>query len=153
MWSVLLLIATAGGTTDRARAQVALGSKPEQLLYIAIKTDDMENARRFYTGVIGLKELPGSDPRSAMLSFSGNFEDSFLMIVRDDGGARPRKPGTLRRLVFKVLDAKAVVERARASKASIKREAAPAHGMPGLIVATILDPDGNEIELVQAAPK
>lgn len=135
-----------------ASAQAGLSSKPEQLLYVALQTADFAKAREFYTVVIGLKEMPGSNPAakpipSSMLSFSGGYGDTFLMISQ--GPARPAPGGALQRLVFKVADAKAVIERARSAGATIKTEAGPAHGMKTLIVGSILDPDGNLIELVQ----
>lgn len=136
-----------------ATAQFSLGAKPQQMLYVAINADDFPKMRDFYIAVIGLKELPGGNPagkaqQSTSLSFTGAYDDSFLMISHADG-APPMKGGALQRLVFKVVDIKAVVERARAAGNSVLREPGAAHGMSSITSASLRDPDGNEVELVE----
>lgn len=148
---ILLATAALASTTAPASAQAGLGSKAEQLLYVALRTRDIARARRFYTAVIGLKEMPGGNAaKSVMLSFSGGYGESFVLVSQDAAAAPPTKGGPLQRLAFKVQDTRAVVERARTMGATVKTKPASAHGIKGLTVGTILDPDGNEIELVQS---
>jgi catechol 2,3-dioxygenase-like lactoylglutathione lyase family enzyme len=138
-----------------ASTQIHLGSAAQQLLSLELKTNKFDDARRFYLDVVGLKELPGSNAatrpkRTTSLSFGGTYAESFIMITQDGAdGTAPVAAGVLQRLVFKVTDAKAAFERARAAGASLVREPSSAHGNPGLIVALVRDPDGNMVEFVQ----
>ena len=150
---IALFLASLPITASPALAQLSLGAKPQQMLYVAINANNFEKMRDFYMSVIGLKELPGSNPtgkprRSTSLSFTGAYDDSFLMISHDDAAA-PTGEGALQRLVFKEADIGAVVERARAAGVPILHEPAPAHGIPTILEASIRDPEGNEIELVE----
>jgi predicted enzyme related to lactoylglutathione lyase len=150
---IALLLASLPITASPVLAQFSLGAKPQQMLYVAINANNFEKMRDFYMSVIGLKELPGSQPtskprRSTSLSFTGAYDDSFLMISHDDAAA-PTKAGVLQRLVFKVADVGAVVARARLADVAILDEPAPVHGISSIIEAHIRDPEGNEIELVE----
>lgn len=71
------------------------------------------------------------------------------MIAHDDADKAPVKPGKLLRLVFKVTDVQARFERARKGGVPILSAPRTAHGIEGLIVALIRDPDGNIVELMQ----
>lgn len=150
---IALFLASSPIAAGPALAQ-SLGAKPQQMLYVAINANDFDKMRSFYMSVIGLKELPGSNPaakprRTTSLSFTGAYDDSFLMINHDDDAAAPTEAGALQRLVFKVTDIGAVVERARLAGAAILEKPAPVHGMPNILEAFIGDPDGNRIELVE----
>jgi len=150
---IALFLASSPIATGPALAQASLGAKPLQMLYVAINANNFEKMRSFYMSVIGLKELPGSNPaanprRTTSLSFTGAYDDSFLMINHDDATA-PTEAGALQRLVFKVADINAVVERARVAGAAILEKPAPAPGMSNILLAFIGDPDGNTIELVE----
>jgi len=149
--SSLLLAGLAVLSATAVSAQLRLGAKPEQILSVEIKTGHFPAMKRFYTEVIGMKQLPGSNSAAkpepvSMLSFSGTYDDSFLSL----SGVPATPSGWPLTLKLKLADVRAVVERARNEHAVIEREPMPAHGVPGLIVATIRDPDGNNVELVQA---
>jgi catechol 2,3-dioxygenase-like lactoylglutathione lyase family enzyme len=131
-------------------------ANPQQLMYVAINVKDFEKSRDFYLRVVGLKENPGSTPigtpvQSSSLSFSGTYNDSFLMISHERD-----KPvigaGALARITFKVADIQGIVERARSGGYVVQREPASAHGIVSLLVAVIEDPDGNPVELVHMGP-
>ena len=149
---VLLCAGIAAISATSASAQFRLGAKPEQILSVEVRTGNFSAMQHFYTEVIGMKELPGSNAAAkpnpaSMLSFSGSYDDSFLSL---SGVAAT--PAALRlTLKLKLSDVRAAVERARSEHAVIEREPMPAHGMPGLIVAVIRDPDGNDVELVQTS--
>ena len=150
---IALFLASLPLAASPAVAQLSFGAKPQQLMYVAINANNFEKMRDFYMSVIGLKELPGSKPtakpqRSTSLSFTGAYDDSFLMISHDDTAA-PTGAGALQRLVFKETDITAVVARARAAGVAILDEPAPAHGMTTIFTANIRDPEGNQIELVE----
>jgi predicted enzyme related to lactoylglutathione lyase len=150
---IAFFLASLPPTASPALAQLSFGAKPQQMMYVAINANNFEKMRTFYMSVIGLKELPGSRPtakpqQSTSLSFTGAYDDSFLMISHNDGAA-PTGAGALQRLVFKEADIGAVVERARAAGAVILNEPGPAHGLSTIFTANIRDPEGNEIELVE----
>lgn len=152
----VILLTAAPVCAAPAFAQISLGAKPQQMLYVAINANDFDAMRYFYTAVIGLKELPGGTPiakprSSTSLSFTGAYDDSFLMLSHDDEAPRAGS-ATLQRVAFKVADVRAIVARARVAGAAVLHEPAAAHGMAAIQSASIRDPDGNEIELVEVRP-
>ena len=152
--SAALIAAMTASSALHAQSLPRLGANPQQMLYIALNVNDFDKSRDFYVNILGLKENPGSAPtgakvQSSSLSYSGGFQDTFLMISHERGKPPLPKGGGLARLTFKVADARAVVERARKSGYRILREPAAAHGMAGLVVGVVEDPDGTPVELVQ----
>ena len=149
-----LLAATVAWGAAVAQSLPQLGAKPEQVLYVALNVNDFAKSRDFYMNVLGLKENQGSTPdgaklQSSTLSFSGGYQDTFLMISHEVGKASFPKGGGLARLTFKVADVRAVVERARKAGYPVLKEPGAAHGIGALTVGVIEDPDDTPIELVQ----
>lgn len=72
------LLVLAACLAAPSTAQMQLGTQPQQLLSIELKSAHFDESRRFYMEVVGLKELPGSNPtgkpkQSTSLSFSGSY--------------------------------------------------------------------------------
>jgi glyoxylase I family protein len=111
------------------------------LIHAAVLVTDLERAKRFYGGVLGLKEKPRPN-----FDFSGAWYDLgrcelHLMVTNDllpSADARPRRDC---HVAFEVADldaTKRAIERAGLSYR------ASSSGLPSLFVR---DPDGNLIEL------
>ncbi len=147
----MALLAAAAGATAQTAPMV--GGRPQQMLGVKLNVGDFDRSRDFYLSVVGLKENAGSAPggspvRLSSFSFSGAYDDTFLMIIGDPGKPPPAKGGGLANLVFKVSSVHAVVDRARKAGSPVLHEPASAHGMASLVVGVIQDPDGNAVELV-----
>lgn len=155
VFAALLAGLLAHGAQAAGPGGPKIGSQPQQLLNVALNVADFERSRGFYLGVLGLKENLGSQPnaipvQSSSLSFTGTYADTFLTISHDRTKPAAPQGGGLAKLAFKVADVRAVVARAKAAGYPVLHEPEAAHGMPGLVVGIVADPDGNSIEVVQS---
>ena len=154
LWGVL-----AWGGAASAQSVDRLGSQPQQMLYVMVKVADLEKAKAFYEGVVGLKEIPGRQGSAGRLrlSFSDGYGDTFLVLTQLKSATTPSASEEhLGQLTFKVADLKAVVARARQAGARFLFEPQPprheATMRATIEEAVISDPDGNHVELVQVSP-
>lgn len=119
--------------------------KISKLLHAALLVSDLQRAKQFYAGVLGLKEKPrhGFDFDGVWYDLGEN--ELHLMVVPDalpPAGQRPRRD-------FHVAF---LIDDYEAAKAHLAKLGIPfregRHGLPQLFVR---DPDGNLIELQQKA--
>lgn len=123
--------------------------------HLALWTDDLERARRFYETHCGARagaayHNPRTDFRSYFLSFAGGAR--LELMQRPDIAARPENGGRealgLAHFALSLGSERAVdetTERFRA--AGIAVVAAPRRTGDGYYESVVLDPDGNRIEL------
>ena len=103
---------------------------------------DLETARRFYTGVLGLDVTHGSYPGALFVS-AGGYHHDFGLNVWEGEGAPPPPPGSLGLAGVSVRvpdEADLDAIEARAAAAGV-----PAHREQGTLV--VADPFGVELRL------
>lgn len=145
-------------------SRTPLGRGDQQVLLAKVAVSDLERSYAWYTGVIGLRRAltptqgtpppPRNDPDRAFievaLNFSGSLGDSFFDLVQQKG-VKP-SPEFARGVTigFKVPDAPAVIARARAAGSEVLRDA-PVVGPGEMSIGMLRDPDGYQVEIIQAA--
>lgn len=138
--------------------QIRMGTKPSEVMVTKLVVSDLHRSLDFYTNIVGLKEfsLPGitrpmiDDPKasgSLYLNFSGSPADPFLALVKRSDVVPTVESVKVAMVCFKVVDARAAVDRARVAHAKVVLE--PREFM-GAVVAIVHDPDGYELEFTQA---
>jgi catechol 2,3-dioxygenase-like lactoylglutathione lyase family enzyme len=138
---------------------VRQGTKPQELYLTKITVSDLLKSYEFYTKVIGLKlvtspdmELPkapaAGDPEKDFveiaLNYSGSMRDPLFVLMKRRGKSPSPESASMTSIGFKVLDARATVERAIQAGYKSLRDL-PVGGRPGFVA----DPDGYTVELVQ----
>ena len=127
-----------------------------QLLHTMLRVMDLDRSIKFYTGLLGMKELRRSENASQRytLVFVGYGEVSGLNeieLTHNWDQAEPYAIGTaFGHLAIGVPDVSATCERLRANGVKITREAGPVKGGT-TVIAFVEDPDAYKIELVQRA--
>jgi lactoylglutathione lyase len=124
---------------------------------VAINAADMNKSVDFYTRLLGMKEQRRYSASEVNLGFPGS--EPTLLIVgprppRPDSGApanaasrpAPQYGGT--RFGIWVSDLEALVKKLDAAGVTIRRQPLK-EAANGIVVSTVLDPDGNVIELTE----
>jgi predicted enzyme related to lactoylglutathione lyase len=125
------------------------------VLAVRLGAKDVVALAKFYEAAFGLKEIDrvGKPPTEIIMRYGATVaaakagsSPEFLVARRDSGAGNDSIPHA----IFRVSDIGATVAAAKAAGATIKRDAAPVTigGMP-IKVATVVDPDGNVLELMQ----
>jgi lactoylglutathione lyase len=160
--SILIVVALAPCALAQApQPQPQMGTRDSQLLLSKITVSDLEKSFEFYTKVIGLKHAvgrPGQAPPDLHskadfveipLNFTGTLADPFFVILTRAGVKPTREAAALTVIGFKVPDARAAVQRVKDAGYPPKQE--PRATPPGTnVYATVQDPDGYNIEFIQA---
>jgi len=146
-------------TSKPSMPMVRQGTQPEELYLSKITVSDLLKSYEFYTKVIGLKlvtspdmELPkapaAGDPEKDFveipLNYSGSMRDPLFVLMKRRGKTPSPEFTSMTSIGFKVLDARATVDRAIQAGYKSLRDL-PVDGRPGFVA----DPDGYTIELVQ----
>ena len=125
----------------------------ESLGAVTVHIRDIARARKFYTEVLGLKELTYSEPfQRATFALPGT--STILSMHRQGEGEGGREPGTVSGLVFYHADPFAACAEIRRRGGTIASEPVSVN-RPGVVAYTlgvIADPDGNEF-VVRQPPK
>jgi lactoylglutathione lyase len=138
-----------------------MGTTDSQLLLSKITVSDLARSYAFYTEVLGLRHAvgrqgtPPPDLTSKApfveipLNFTGSLADPFFVIQTRTGVKSTRDAAALTVVGFKVPDARAVIQRVKNAGYPPERE--PRATAPGEnIYAFVQDPDGYNVELIQA---
>ena len=150
----------------RGPIRTPLGRQPAEVLASKIVVSNMQRSFDFYTKVVGLQPAKtisqtqpfpqgGADnsqwPMEYGLNFSGSYADAFFDLLRPRADNLPTPASTgLVQLVFKVPDAQAVMRRAKDLGYTVTREA-PVVGAGEMSIGMLRDPDGYNVEIIQAA--
>lgn len=119
----------------------------ESLEAVTVHVTDIQRARKFYSEVLGLKELAFQEKASrAAFAIPGTSTQLTMHIQADGEGGRP--PGTVSGLVFSHPDPVAACAEIRRRGGTVVDDPHPftnpfATGVRG----TFADPDGNEFVL------
>jgi lactoylglutathione lyase len=128
-----------------------------RFLHTMIRVGDLDRSVKFYTELLGMKELrrrdvPDGKYTLAFLGYGeGNKEGQGEIELTYNYGVEKYEHGTaFGHLAVGVPDAKAACDRVRAGGGKVTREAGPVkHGTT--VIAFVEDPDGYKIELIERA--
>jgi catechol 2,3-dioxygenase len=121
--------------------------------HVVLKVRDLDRSARFYTGVLGLKEVARFPGRMVFFSAGTNHHDLAVMTVGDDAPNPPEQAVGLAHVALKIGDS---LETLREAQATLEAHAVKIRGLRDHHVSQSIyleDPDGNTIELfVDADP-
>jgi len=125
------------------------------VLAVRLGAKDVVALAKFYDAAFGLKEIDhvGQPPTEIIMRYGATVaaakagsSPEFLVQLREAGAANDQMPHA----IFHVSDVGATVAAAKAAGATMKGDVAsvPIGGMP-VKIATLVDPDGNVLELME----
>lgn len=121
--------------------------------HVVLKVRDLDRSARFYTGVLGLKEVARFPGRMVFFSAGTNHHDLAVMAVGADAPNPPEHGVGLAHVALKIGDS---MDTLREAKSLLEAHAVKIRGVRDHHVSQSIyleDPDGNTIELfVDADP-
>ncbi|MCI0548735.1 MAG: VOC family protein [Candidatus Rokubacteria bacterium] len=122
--------------------------------HVVLKVRDLDRSRRFYTGVLGLKEVGQFPGRMVFFSATGaNHHDLAVLAVGPEAATPAPEAVGLAHVALKIGDS---LDDLREARALLEAHAIPIRGIRDHTVSQSLyleDPDGNAVELfVDADP-
>jgi predicted enzyme related to lactoylglutathione lyase len=125
------------------------------VLAVRLGAKDVVALAKFYDAALGLKEIDrvGQPPTEIIMRYGATVDAAkagsspeFLVQLREPGAAND----PITHAIFHVSDLGATVKAAKAAGATMKGDVAsvPIGGMP-VKIATLVDPDGNVLELME----
>jgi predicted enzyme related to lactoylglutathione lyase len=125
------------------------------VLAVRLGADDVTALAKFYDSAFGLKEIDrvGQPATEIIMRYGATVaaakagtSPEFLVQKREAGAAKDSMPHA----IFHVSDVAATVTAAKAAGAKVQGDVAsvPIGGVP-IKIATIVDPDGNVLELME----
>jgi predicted enzyme related to lactoylglutathione lyase len=125
------------------------------VLAVRLGAKDVVALAKFYDAAFGLKEIDrvGKPPTEIIMRYGATVaaakagsSPEFLVSRRDSAAAKD----PIAHAIFHVSDMDAAVQAAKAGGATMKSEVAPVSiGGMALKTATLVDPDGNVVELME----
>jgi lactoylglutathione lyase len=122
-----------------------------RFLHTMIRVGDLERSIKFYTELLGMKELRRRDVPDGKytLAFVGYEGDPAEVELTYNYGVDKYEQGSaFGHLAVAVPDAAAACDRIRASGGKVTREAGPVK-FGTTVIAFVEDPDGYKIELIE----
>lgn len=129
-----------------------------KVLAVRLGASDVVALARFYDVAFGLKEIDRvGDPATEIIMRYGNTAAEAKSGDSPEFLVQSREPGTasdaMAHAILQVSDLAATVAAAKAAGARVEGDTVtvPIGGMP-VKIATVVDPDGNVLELMELAP-
>jgi lactoylglutathione lyase len=128
-------------------------AEPRRYLHTMIRVNDLEQSVRFYTELLGMRELRRNDVPDgkytlAFVGYDDEASGTVLELTYNYGVDHYEMGSAFGHLAIGVPDVAATCEKLRAAGAKITREAGPVK-FGTTIIAFIEDPNGYKIELIQ----
>ncbi|MGD2134235.1 MAG: VOC family protein [Maricaulaceae bacterium] len=146
-------LSTLASAAEPGEESEAPALRSEYMTAVGIGVSDLEASTTFYENALGMTQLTTYEldyMNEVVLGFPGGEAVVVLMHYIDgrevDYEANPVK------LVFRVPDPVAFAEQIRAAGGVIEREPVAAESVGGAVVGFARDPDGYQIEILQAGP-
>jgi len=122
-------------------------------LHTMIRVNDLDESVKFYTNLLGMKELrrvdvPDGKYTLAFVGYGDEANSTVLELTYNYGTDHYEMGSAFGHLAVGVPDVAATCEALRAAGAKITREAGPVK-FGTTIIAFVEDPNGYKIELVQ----
>jgi predicted enzyme related to lactoylglutathione lyase len=136
---------------------VTLAQADVTVLAVRLGANNVPALAKFYDAAFGLKEIDhvGEPPTEIIMRYGATVaaakagsSPEFLVQLREPGAGKD----AMAHAIFHVTDIAATVAAAKAAGASMEGEVVtvPIGGMP-VKIATLVDPDGNVLELMELA--
>lgn len=124
-----------------------------RFLHTMLRVKDLEQSVRFYTEMLGMKELRRNDVPDgkytlAFVGYGDEAAHTVLELTYNYGQDQYDMGDAFGHLAIGVPDIKATVERLRADGVKITREPGPVK-FGTTVIAFIEDPNGYKIELIE----
>jgi lactoylglutathione lyase len=126
-------------------------------LHTMLRVRDLETSIKFYTGLLGMKELRRTDVPDGKYTLAfvgyGNEDSHTVLELTYNYGVDNYEIGTaFGHLALGVPDIYATCDKLRAAGVKISREPGPVK-FGTTVIAFIDDPDGYKIELIERKPR
>jgi lactoylglutathione lyase len=128
-----------------------------RILHTMLRVGDLDRSIRFYTDVLGMKELSRKDYPDgkftlAFLGYAKNPDQSEIELTHNWGVERYDIGTAYGHIAIGVDDIYKVCDRIRAAGGKITREPGPMkHGTT--VIAFVEDPDGYKVELIEESSR
>lgn len=126
-------------------------------LHTMVRVGDLDRSVRFYTGLLGMKELrrtevPDGQYTLVFVGYGDETSNTVLELTYNWGIKHYEMGTAFGHLALGVPDIHATCEQLRAAGAKIVREPGPVK-FGTTVIAFIEDPDGYKIELIERKPQ
>ena len=124
-----------------------------RILHTMLRVGDLDRSLRFYTDVLGMKELrrheyPDGKFTLAFVGYGPESESAVIELTYNWGVERYELGDAYGHIALEVDDAYAACDAVKARGGKVTREAGPMkHGTT--VIAFVEDPDGYKIEFIQ----
>jgi lactoylglutathione lyase len=116
---------------------------------VGIGVADMDRSVKFYTEVMGMKQMQVFDlphMKEVIVGYKGDIAIALMHFI---DGSNPNYTNNPVKLVFNVEDPKGIAAKIRAAGLEVTREPEPLPEFGNMIVGLGKDPDGYVIELLK----
>jgi lactoylglutathione lyase len=127
-----------------------------RFLHTMIRVGDLDRSVKFYTELLGMKELrrrdvPEGKYTLAFVGYGDEASNAVIELTYNYGVDKYELGNAFGHLAIGVPDIKSAVEKVRASGGKVTREPGPVK-FGTTVIAFVEDPDGYKIELIERKP-